>query len=91
MEPHSFFYWYRNPKPETVSGDRNLPKPPEYEEHDPRLTKMKEELIYSTPNDIQTPIQFQNPMAYRDATNAMGQMPGTDSSSSGPARLKTLR
>ena len=47
---------------------------------------MKEELIYSTPNDIQTPIQFQNPMAYRDASNAMGQMPGisTDGSSKWP-------
>ncbi len=65
-------YWLL---PQNASGSRGQPKPPEYEKHESRLTKMKEEIIYSTPNEIQTPIQFPNPAQYRD--NTMGPIPGT--------------
>ena len=56
-----------------LEGTRNEPKPPEYEEA--RQTKMKEEIIYSTPNDLQTPIRFPNPLQFRDS-NTMGQASG---------------
>ena len=51
-----------------ISGIPTSSKPPEYEEHEPRMMlKHKEEIIYSAPNDHQhAPIQYPNPGQYRD-------------------------